>query len=125
MKRLTCEGNFCDIAKCETEESWCKGSCSHKKVWDKLKQYEDAEADGRLMVTPCKPENTIYWILEDDGEFHISPDKIIEVGAKGFFVNGGIFGDVAYDFIPWDEIGKTAFLTEKEAQAALAKKKEV
>lgn len=80
-----------------------------------------AEVQGRLMVLPCKVGDTIHWILEDDGKYHISPDKIIEVGSKGFFVNGGIFRNTVYDFIPWDELGKTAFLTREEAEAALAK----
>lgn len=42
MKRLTYEGNFCDIAMCDTGESCCpKGGCSSKKVWERLKAYED------------------------------------------------------------------------------------
>lgn len=42
MKRLTYEGLFCDIAMCAPGESGCpKGGCSSKKVWERLKQYED------------------------------------------------------------------------------------
>jgi hypothetical protein len=42
MKRLTYEGNFCDIAVCDPGESGCpKGGCSSKKVWERLKAYED------------------------------------------------------------------------------------
>ena len=44
MKRLTFEGNFCDIAQC-TEipgGSFCEdGACSQRKVWERLKAYED------------------------------------------------------------------------------------
>lgn len=40
MERLTFEGNFCDIALCF--EAYCKeDGCSQKKVWDRLKYYED------------------------------------------------------------------------------------
>lgn len=41
MERLTFEGNFCDISKCR--EMPCKygGSCSQRKVWERLKDYED------------------------------------------------------------------------------------
>lgn len=44
MERITFEGNFCDIAMCmETPGgSFCEdGACSQRKVWERLKQYED------------------------------------------------------------------------------------
>lgn len=44
MGRLTFEGRFCDIAQCtETPGgSFCEdGYCSQRKVWERLKQYED------------------------------------------------------------------------------------
>ena len=44
MDRLTFEGGFCDIAQCtETPGgSFCEGGdCSQRKVWERLKQYED------------------------------------------------------------------------------------
>lgn len=44
-ERLTFEGNFCDIAKCR-KQRWGKycpdGACSQRKVWERLKEYEDA-----------------------------------------------------------------------------------
>ena len=42
MERLTFEGSFCDISQCR--ELPCKhdGNCSQKKVWERLKEYEDA-----------------------------------------------------------------------------------
>lgn len=44
MKRLTFDGNFCDIAMCQSVPggSFCEdGYCSQKKVWERLKEYED------------------------------------------------------------------------------------
>ena len=44
MERLTFDGSFCDIAKCtETPGgSFCEnGACSQRKVWERLKDYED------------------------------------------------------------------------------------
>lgn len=42
MKRLTYEGNFCDIAMCDPDGSVCpKSGCTRKKIWEKLKAYED------------------------------------------------------------------------------------
>lgn len=44
MDRLTFDGRFCDIAQCtETPGgSFCEdGYCSQRKVWERLKRYED------------------------------------------------------------------------------------
>lgn len=45
MERLTFEGNFCEISRCEGEYrmcSWCEnGACDARKVWERLKAYED------------------------------------------------------------------------------------
>ena len=44
MDRLTFEGNFCDIAQCESGPggSFCEnGSCTQRRVWERLKAYED------------------------------------------------------------------------------------
>lgn len=44
MERLTFEGNFCDIAQCSSTPggSFCEdGACSQRKVWERLKAYED------------------------------------------------------------------------------------
>lgn len=41
MERLTFEGNFCDIAQCREIPCPCNGECSQRKVWERLKAYED------------------------------------------------------------------------------------
>lgn len=59
MKRLTFDGNFCDIAMCQEVRggSFCEdGYCSQRKVWERLKNYEDAEEQGLLVWLPCKYE---------------------------------------------------------------------
>ena len=55
MKRLTFEGNFCDIAQCSEVRygSFCEdGYCSQRRVWEKLKRYEDLEEQGRMVELP-------------------------------------------------------------------------
>ena len=41
MERLTFEGNFCDIAQCKEIPCPYTGACSQRKVWERLKAYED------------------------------------------------------------------------------------
>lgn len=41
MDRLTFDGNFCDIAQCRELSCPHGGSCTQRKVWERLKAYED------------------------------------------------------------------------------------
>ena len=56
-ERLTFEGNFCEIARCK-ENRWGKhcpdGACSQRKVWERLKEYEDALSADVALVVHCK-----------------------------------------------------------------------
>ena len=48
MKRLTFDGNFCDIAQCKELPCPYNGSCSQRKIWERLKAYEDTELDPEM-----------------------------------------------------------------------------
>lgn len=147
MDRLTFEGNFCDISRCQGEyrmTSKCAdGPCSQRKVWERLKDYEDtglepdvcaeykkfedevvskgvtfkriielmeAEKDGRLVVLPFKVGDFVYLIAIKrqyvNHPMHTPYIKVVEIKPEN-----------AYKYI--NEIGKTVFLTRKEAEAAL------
>lgn len=59
MKRLTFEGNFCDIAQC-TEipgGSFCEdGACSQRKVWERLRAYEDTGLEPEEVLPKDKAD---------------------------------------------------------------------
>lgn len=42
MERLTFDGNFCDISQCRELPCPHGGNCTQRKVWEKLKAYEDS-----------------------------------------------------------------------------------
>lgn len=42
MERLTFDGNFCDISQCRELSCPHGGSCAQRKVWEKLRAYEDS-----------------------------------------------------------------------------------
>lgn len=48
MDRLTFDGNFCDISQCRELPCPHGGSCTHRKVWEKLKAYEDTGLTPKL-----------------------------------------------------------------------------
>jgi hypothetical protein len=100
MERLTFEGNFCDIAQCRDVPggSFCEdGSCSQKKVWTRLKSYEDTgltpkevTAQGELFDYALKESKTLAEQLtllkhirelaeaEKDGRVVVQPCKVGE-----------------------------------------------
>ena len=51
MERLTDENGIC--VNCEGI-AYCRTDCFHKKVYDKLKHYEDLEEHGKLEVCASK-----------------------------------------------------------------------
>ena len=171
VKRLTFEGNFCDISQCIGEHrmtSMCEnGDCDARKVWYRLKEYEDtgltpedlkpnlnaavrkklaceyfglsanqanhieelaqAEQDGRLFISPVKVGDMLWPICWDGvlGAWVVDnqPERINEVGSKGFFVAAGYSDPEAPDeFHPYEDIGDRYFQSREEAVAAMAVK---
>ena len=51
MVRLTFDGNFCDIAQCRELPCPHGGNCTQRKVWEKLKAYEDLGFEPEEAVT--------------------------------------------------------------------------
>lgn len=51
MKRLTFEGNFCDIALCGHVKCPYKDGCSQKQVWERLKAYEATGLEPEAIET--------------------------------------------------------------------------
>lgn len=53
MARLTFEGLFCDIAKCDSTPggTFCEsGTCTQRRVWERLKEYEDTGLEPEEIV---------------------------------------------------------------------------
>ena len=122
MERLTFDGNFCDISKCGEINggSSCKdGYCSQRKVWERLKQYEDAEAEGRLTILPCKIGDTVYQ-LTNKRHAHgvgISP----RIVSSACVWNDGFYAltHQGMTYCQSKDLGKTWLLTLEEAKQAL------
>lgn len=77
MERMTFEGNFCDIAQCREIPCPYNGACSQRKVWERLKAYEDtglAPKEAKRMSNilmdvgidyNCSWEYVKNWLLDD------------------------------------------------------------
>ena len=80
---------------------------------DHLRDLLQAEKDGRLEVLPCKVGDHV-WI---DGRDAIVTE-FFGYRSERYF-HAVILGRNKHIDIPFDEIGKTVFLTREEAEAAL------
>lgn len=94
MKRLTFEGNFCDIAQCRELPCPYNGACSQRKVWERLKAYEEtgmtpeqcaefarADAEGRYIVMRDAEQEGVARLRElaeadKDGRLVVLPCKV-------------------------------------------------
>ena len=113
-RRNLCRHNCCDGENCVT---WLE------KQFAKLNEYEEAKADGRLVVLPCKVGDNVYFLLQElDGEWYVSsPHRITEIGTRGFWTSAFPLEkpNAMDDFTSWSELGKTVFLSREEAEKAL------
>ncbi len=56
MERLTFEGNFCDIAQCREIPCLYNGACSQRKVWERLKAYEETGLEPEEVLPKDKAD---------------------------------------------------------------------
>ena len=149
MERLTFEGNFCDIAQCKEIPCPYNGACSQRKVWERLKTYEDTHMMPSD-VTSMRMDMAIIAALfngvdvdrmkelaeaDKDGRLVVMPCKVgdklyrvfdgniseHEVQNMKYFARQGRLGIDMTPFFPdaGRFIGKTVFLTREEAERAL------
>lgn len=71
----------------------------------KLAGYEDLEEQGLLLKLPCKKGELVYKHFRQRDNFDDIPHTIVTT--------------VRFDYSMIDEIGKTVFLTQSEAEEAL------
>ena len=150
MDRLTFDGNFCDIVMCRETPggSFCEdGYCSQRKVWERLKQYEDTglEPDGikeleadwcvaNQLIQEYKDIGKVQRALdllkaEQDGRLVVLPCKIgdtLYMIVKKPIPEKGLLGHVrrfslTYKNLAWVLrcLGKRVFPSSEEAEAAI------
>ena len=149
MKRLTFEGNFCDIAQCRELPCPYDGNCTQKEVWERLKAYEDAGLSPQACAEAREIEETLsgcdYSIsrmvelmkADKEGRLVVLPcRKGDELWTYGNFQQGRevyrftvsdvstlngrtVLNTLGLGTIRPEDIGKTVFLSREEAEKAL------
>ena len=149
MERLTFEGNFCDIAQCRELPCPYDGNCTQKEVWERLKAYEDAglspqacaeareieetlsgcdysisrmvelmkaDKEGRLVVLPCRQGDELWTY----GNFPQGREVYRFTVSDVSTLNGRtVLNTLGLGTIRPEDIGKTVFLSRKEAEKAM------
>lgn len=99
---------------------------SEEDVYNKLKQYEYEEEDGKIVRIPFMPGATVYnSSLFKDGKIRdggIVKIRVDEYGVCGFWVSFDPEPMTA-EFI-LEDIGKEVFFSKEEAEKYLSKRKE-
>ena len=138
MKRLTFEGNYCDISQCRELPCKYDGGCAQKEVWERLKAYEDSGLSTQACVEEREIEGTLssydYSIsrmvelmkADKDGRVVVLPCKVGDTvwRIKRTFEE---YPDKSKPYIEPDafllqdvfNVGKTVFFTREEAEKAL------
>lgn len=147
MDRLTFEGNFCDISRCQSTPggSFCEdGACSQRKVWERLKEYEDTGLTPEEVLPKDKADEIALKLMrladlesfcsytrlrelaeaDKDGRLVVLPCKvgdtvwiIKQTFESSHFEPRGFLLQDAFN------IDKTVFLTCAEAKKALEGRK--
>lgn len=156
MDRLTFEGNFCDISRCQNTPggSFCEdGACSQRKVWERLKEYEDAGLSPQTCVEAKEIEAglsaedySIHRMVElmradKDGRLVVLPHcklgdtvywlhdkkitecRVYRIQESTKGVQIAIKSTVSHGVFSVDYFGKSIFLTREEAEKALEGRK--
>lgn len=129
MKRLTFDGNYCDIAQCDETRggSFCEdGACSQRKVWERLKKWEDLEEQGRVIIMK-NPEQDgmarLRGLADADraGRLVVLPCKVGDTVyiLRRTFDGADVVGETELWWTDIPQLGKTVFLTREEAEKAL------
>ena len=104
------------------EERESIGCPTSDEIYNKLKEYEDAEEQGRLIKLPCKVGDKVYFIREPQWKPIIEETQIEKVVVRktGMFIK--MTCNKIYE-TSVKAIGKNIFFSREKAEAALEKMK--
>ena len=89
-------------------------SLTAKIPLDRLRELVEADRDGRCVVVPCKPGDTV-WRIVNDATPHITKDKCLTIMLD----NGSMWVDLIDNGMNGLYFGQRLFRTRAEAEAAL------
>ena len=93
---------------------WDFAQAAENMTVGRLKEFAEADKDGRVVVLPCKVGDKLYRVFAGEIFEH-------RVGSMKYFAIQGRWDIETYPFCPCAEssIGKTVFFSREEAEKAL------
>lgn len=93
---------------------WDFAQAAENMTVGRLKEFAEADKDGRVVVLPCKVGDKLYRVFAGEIFEH-------RVGSMKYFAIQGRWDIETYPFCPCVEssIGKTVFFSREEAEKAL------
>lgn len=131
MERSTQTSNSGGVAFTFDLDITCQPSEARKilNLATKLKDYEDLEEQGRLVILPCKVGNTVYCIFNRYTKCTFNNEEFDECSCQGCEYEcdskkENYVQDMRAYSLDWivtnlKNFGKTVFLTKSEAEAKL------
>ena len=112
-----------EIMEAEDRRHNCKIECllrEYNKVMEELKRYKDAEAEGRLVMSPVGEGDTVFRVGLYDGHLAVRRYAVVSFALdnEGCTVAIQAGEDVRY-FMPVLDVGMSIFLTRESAENAL------
>ena len=109
-------GEYCN-RYCEQQRVETCNECGIYQAIQKLAEYEDLEEQDLLLRLPCKVGDTVYSIANDCKIYPVKATREVRI------VNGVLHilcESCRYsDLVSYNDIGKTVFLTQAEAEQKL------
>lgn len=132
---FTCDDDFddfmMDCLQDGIDSIWGVIALFYRNLWamadlyEKLKEFEDMQEQGRLLKLPCALRDKVYdVVLCDDGEYHIFEMKVCNINPFGDVRKGKVWNvylesDYTKAYRSFYDFGKTVFLTRRESELAL------
>lgn len=110
---------MCNQRMTMREEVSQRFSLTAKIPLDRLREIAEAERDGRCVVLPCKPGDTV-WRIVNDVTPHITKDQCLAIMLD----NGSMWVDLIENGMNGLYFGQRLFRARAEAEAALRREQD-
>lgn len=114
MERLTNIGSNGEIWITDNDETRRFGR--KESAYKKLAEYEDLEEQGLLLRLPCKVGTSVYMVAQDCGGDTLD---CMRGDCEGCPYLYSFVEENTFEVYMCDEVGKTVFLTQEEAEQKL------
>ena len=129
MERLTTREEYPHgaegVSKDRLTGKYCRGTFEATACVERLAEYENAEADGRLLELPCRVGDIVWYLQEQYSGKWIAKPATVSSFQFDRFLRIYCIEERQNTQAFWEkDFGKSVFLTKEAAEAALKEMEE-